>query len=273
MDGPDRASASRSGSRSVGSQRRCATPPSRRAGCRDPTAIDAGSWPGATGLRSAAAWAGLTGAQLSDVALRRRSRGAADWLGHIAGALLSRRSATREVLPASRMRTMDGTSISRAGDDGTTRRIHASFDPATACFTDLQPTGAEGGEGCSRFSFARGDLASGDRFYAKPPGLQHVLRSGADFLVRVARNSPRPPFPARSIIFRQHEEASARTVREAVRQHGKKRSGMPPRSAAAPDVPGVARTIASATRASAFIRSVSCQLSVVFPTDSFWGEY
>ena len=125
------------------------------------------------------------------MALRRGLRGAADWLGHIAGALLSQRSATAEALPTSRLRIVDGTSISRAGDDGTTWRIHASFDPATACFTDLQLTGADEGEGFSRFSFARGDLAIGDRFYAKPPGLQHVLRSGADFLVRVGWNSMR----------------------------------------------------------------------------------
>jgi hypothetical protein len=44
--------------------------------------------PGGLSLRSAAAWAGLTGvAHLSDVALRCRLRGAADWLGQIAGVL------------------------------------------------------------------------------------------------------------------------------------------------------------------------------------------
>jgi hypothetical protein len=137
-----------------------------------------------------------------------------------------------------------------------------------ACFTDLQLTGADGGEGFSRFLFARGDLMVGDRFYAKPPSLQHVLRSGANFLVRVGWNSmrmvtasgarldlgaiyarmapgetsevlvfvtgcnkgqgrePRWLFPARLIIFRRHEEVSARAVRVAERQHSKKRSGM-----------------------------------------------
>lgn len=118
-------------------------------------------------------------------------------------------------------------------------------------------TGADGGEGFSRFSFKPGDLAIGDRFYAKPPGLQHVLRSGADFLVRVGWNSmrlvmtdgsrpdlasiyarlapgetsevpvcvtgrnkgqsrkPRRLFPARLIIFRQHDAASDRAVHAA----------------------------------------------------------
>lgn len=108
----------------------------------------------------------------------------------------------------------------------------------------------------------------GDRFYAKPPSLQHVLRSGADFLVRVGWNSmrmvtadgarldltsiypsmapgetsevpvfvtgrnkrqgrkPRRLFPARLIIFRPHEEAGARAIRVAKRQHSKKQSGM-----------------------------------------------
>ena len=225
--------------------------------------------PGALSLRSAAAWAGLTDiAHLSDVTLRRRIRGAADWLGQIAGALLAQRSTTRDELPASRLRIIDGTSISRAGDDGTTWRVHASFDPATTCFTDLHVTGAEGGEGFARFMFKPGDLAVGDRFYAKPPGLQHVLRSGADFLVRVGWNSvrmvtadgarldlasiyarmapgetsevsvfvtsgskgkgrkPRRLFPARLIVFRQHEEASTRAVLAAKRQHSRKRSGM-----------------------------------------------
>jgi hypothetical protein len=148
--------------------------------------------PGALSLRSAAAWAGLTGvAQLSDVAPRRRLRGAADWLGQIAGALLLQRSATGDTLPASRLCIVDGTSISRAGDDRTTWRVNASFDPATARFADLKVTGAEVGEGFAKFSFKPGDLAVGDRFYAKPPGLQHVLRSGADFLVRVGWNSLR----------------------------------------------------------------------------------
>lgn len=45
--------------------------------------------PGGMRLRSAAAWAGVNDvASLSDVALLKRLRGAADWLGGIAGALL-----------------------------------------------------------------------------------------------------------------------------------------------------------------------------------------
>jgi hypothetical protein len=42
-----------------------------------------------------------------------------------------------------------------------------------------------------RFSFSQGDLVIGDRGYAKPPGLQHVLAASADFLERVGCNSMR----------------------------------------------------------------------------------
>ena len=148
--------------------------------------------PGGLSLRSAAAWAGISGvAQLSDVALRRRVRGAAGWLGQIAGALLAARSPAGSAIPAGRLRIVDGSSISHAGADGTNWRLHAAYDPATSCFTDLELTGADGGEGFGRFSFAKGDLVIGDRGYAKPLGLQHVLAAGADFLVRVGWNSMR----------------------------------------------------------------------------------
>ncbi len=152
--------------------------------------------PGGLSLRSAAAWAGISGvAQLSDVALRRRLRGACAWLGQIAGALLSARSPARGGIPGRRLRIMDGSCIGHAGADRTIWRLHAAYDPAMASFTDLELTGADAGEGFGRFTFSKGDLAVGDRGYAKPPGLQHVLAAGADFLVRVGWNSLRMTNP------------------------------------------------------------------------------
>jgi hypothetical protein len=71
------------------------------------------------------------------------------------------------------------------------KRSKTAYDPTTACFTDLELTGADGGEGFGRFSFSKGGLVVGDRGYAKPRGLQHVLAAGADFLVRVGWNSMR----------------------------------------------------------------------------------
>lgn len=152
--------------------------------------------PGGLSLRSAALWAGTSGvAELSDVALRRRLRGAADWLGQIAGALLSARSSSEHSGTIKRLRIMDGSSISHAGASGTSWRLHAAYNPCTSCFTDLELTGPEGGEDFGRFSFSQGDVVVGDRGYAKPYDLQHVLTAGANFVVRVGWNSMRLTTP------------------------------------------------------------------------------
>jgi DDE family transposase len=152
--------------------------------------------PGGLSLRSAASWAGVTGiAQLSDVALRKRLRGCSEWLGEIAGALLNQ-PAPEGPLAGSRLRIVDGSSFSDPHAVGTSWRLHAAYDPAAARFTDLELTGEDGGEGFQRFAFQSGDIAIGDRGYARPRGLQHVLAAGADFVVRVGWTSLRLVTPA-----------------------------------------------------------------------------
>lgn len=145
--------------------------------------------PGGLSLRSAAAWAGFSGvATLSDVALRKRLRGAADWLGQVAGALLRCRPARAE--PASlRLRVVDGTTFAHPGAPGAVWRLHTAYDPAGGRFTDLRLTDAQTGEGFARLRLDAGDVVLGDRGYARRAGLQHVLASGADFVVRVGWSS------------------------------------------------------------------------------------
>lgn len=146
--------------------------------------------------RVVSAWAGISGvAELSDVALRRRVRGAGEWLGQIAGALLASRSAARDGLPNHRLRIMDGSCIGYAGADRTIWRLPATYDPAKASFTDFELTGAGAGKGFGRLTVFPGDPAVGDRGYVKPPGLQHVRVAGADFPVRVGWNSLRMVSP------------------------------------------------------------------------------
>lgn len=157
--------------------------------------------PGGLSLRSAAAWAGMSGvAALSDVALRKRLRGAADWLGQVAGALLrttagDAASAGTAPLAAQRLRIVDASSVSHPGATGTAWRLHACYDPGASRFTGLELTDAHGAEGFTRFDYARGEVAVGDRGYARPSSLQHVLAAGADFIVRVGWFSLRMTTP------------------------------------------------------------------------------
>src|SRR5438477_5479464 len=71
-----------------------------------------GYGPGGLSLREASAWAGLIGlADLSDVAVLKRLRGAADWLGRLVGQILARRSgvAAGGETRSRRIRVLDGT--------------------------------------------------------------------------------------------------------------------------------------------------------------------
>jgi hypothetical protein len=143
--------------------------------------------PGGLSLRAAAAWAGASGlADLSDTAVMKRLRKAAPWLGEAAGALLRRAAAappTPGPLPGRRLRIADGSMIIRPG--GAPKwRLRATYDPVAARFTGLELTDGRGAEGFGRTVWRAGDVALGDRCYARPPALRRMLAAGADFIVR-----------------------------------------------------------------------------------------
>jgi hypothetical protein len=143
--------------------------------------------PGGLSQRAAAAWAGVSGlADLSDTAVMNRLRKAAAWLGEIAGALLRRAAAvppTPGPLPGRRLRIADGSMIIAPGGERKWR-LHATYDPVAGRFTDLELTDECGAESFGRTAWQAGDVALGDRCYARPPALRQLLAAGADFIVR-----------------------------------------------------------------------------------------
>jgi hypothetical protein len=146
--------------------------------------------PGGLSLRSAAAWAGIAeGASLSDTAVMKRVRGAADWLGEIAGALLRHAAALPTTgsapLAGRRLRIADGSVVTHPGSTGTDWRLHALYDPAAGRFTDLDLTDGRGAESFGRVAVAAGDVVLGDRGYARPLDLRALLAARADFILRV----------------------------------------------------------------------------------------
>src|SRR5918997_2190714 len=134
--------------------------------------------PGGLSLRSAATWAGVHGlADLSDTAVMKRLRKAADWLGEIAGALLRRAAAappTPGPLPGRRLRIADGSMIT--GPGGKPKwRLHATYDPVAARFTDLGLTDERG----ARREFRPDRLAAG-RCGARRPLLRPSTGAAPD---------------------------------------------------------------------------------------------
>ncbi|HEY1604922.1 MAG TPA: IS4 family transposase [Allosphingosinicella sp.] len=148
--------------------------------------------PGGQSLRQTAAWAELQQvASLSDVALMYRLQASADWLAQIAGALLAPRAATAS--PAAlglRLRVVDGSVIGAPGR-GPRWRLHGVYDLAEERFSAFELTKARSAEALERASVGPGELVMGDRVYARPGGLRHVAKAGAEYLVRAGSRSLR----------------------------------------------------------------------------------
>ena len=51
-------------------------------------------------------------------------------------------------------------------------------------FQAIEITDKHCGESYKHFPVQAGDIVIGDRAYARPSGLEHILDSGADFIVR-----------------------------------------------------------------------------------------
>jgi len=139
-------------------------------------------------LRATAAWAAATGvAQLSDVALLKRLRGAADWCGHLLAQQLAQQAALRrDRLPHGlQVQLIDATTASRPGSKGTDYRVHLKFDLGTLTIADVTLTDASGGESLKQCPWAAGEIGVGDRGYAHRQGIAAATAAGALVLVRL----------------------------------------------------------------------------------------
>lgn len=127
--------------------------------------------------------------QLSAVALFKRVRAAEGWLCWLAQQIRG-----GGPLPAAgegrRWRVVDATSISEPGSTGTDWKIHyaINLENLQCDFFELTPI-SEGGETFRRVPVQAQDLMMGDRVYASPPGIAHVLEAHGDVLVRVNRQA------------------------------------------------------------------------------------
>jgi len=151
-------------------------------------------------LRGAAAWASMNGlGSLSNVAVLKRLRGAADWLESIVGSLLS--DIGFPGFPSGyRLRLTDGTCVSAPGSKGTDWRVHASYDPGAGRFCHLEITDGRGAESLTRGPVVPGDIIIADRGYAQAKGLHRVSEDGGNFLVRTGWNMLKLYHPDGSVL-------------------------------------------------------------------------
>ncbi len=135
-------------------------------------------------MRQLAAWAKVTGiADLSDVAVLKRLRGASDWLGDLVMGWLAERGLTRHVPPLA-VQVIDASVVMAPGGVGVDWRVHARLDLAALRLTSIEVTGPEGGESLDRHALAPGEVALADRGYAHREAVAGVLEAGAHVVVR-----------------------------------------------------------------------------------------
>lgn len=141
-------------------------------------------------LKETALRARLAGlAMVSSVAVWKRLREAGEWFRRMSESLMRDwvRRLPRDVLPGGyRLRLVDGSMVSEPGSTGSNWRIHYAVELGTLQCDFVEVTDFHEGESFRRFPVAPGDLMIGDRVYANPPGVAHVVRNGGDVLVRLA---------------------------------------------------------------------------------------
>jgi hypothetical protein len=91
--------------------------------------------------------------------------------------------------PGLRLRIVDATSITRGGKTGTDHRLHVGIDLGSNRIDAIELTDVKGAETLERFAVRSGEILIADRGYAKRRGMEHVVRQGGLFVVRLAWGS------------------------------------------------------------------------------------
>ncbi len=127
--------------------------------------------------------------QMSAVAVFKRLQAAEPWLRWLAQQTRGISLASVEVRGRC-LRAVDATAVSEPGSTGTDWKIHYAVNLADLqCdFFELTDVGS-GGETFRRVPVSADDIMMGDRIYATPPGVAHVMDARGDVVVRLNRQS------------------------------------------------------------------------------------
>jgi Transposase DDE domain len=126
--------------------------------------------------------------QLNQSAVYKRLRSAEEWLRWMAEQMRVSLGFTVPKL-AQRVRAVDATAVTEPGSTGTDWRIHYAIDLANLQCDFFQLTDVKGGETWKRFPVKKGDIMLGDRGYANPKGVAHVVEAGGEVVVRLNRTA------------------------------------------------------------------------------------
>jgi hypothetical protein len=146
--------------------------------------------PGGLSLRATSAHAIEAGiADVCDVSLLDRLRNSGDFLADVLEHLLAGRRGAVPAAGRMRLNLVDGSTISVPGSAGSDWRLHARYEPARGCFTDLAITPASTAEALCCVAVRPGDVLVQDRGYARVRNFVHARAKAADFITRIGWRS------------------------------------------------------------------------------------
>jgi hypothetical protein len=126
-------------------------------------------------------------AEISSVGVFKRLRAAEAWFRWLAQQMRGAAALPLEVT-GRRLRVLDATSVHEPGSTGTDWKLHYVVNLADLQCDFFQLTDIRvGGESFWRVPVVAGDIMMGDRVYATPPGVSHVVNAGGDVIVRLNR--------------------------------------------------------------------------------------
>ena len=146
--------------------------------------------PGGLSLRSVASHATEAGiADLCDVSLLDRLRNSGDFLADVLDHLLANQRGDAPTDGRLQLNLVDGSTVSVPGSKGSDWRLHARYEPARGCFTDLNITAATTAEALVCVAVRPGDVLVQDRGYARVRNFAHARANKADFITRIGWRS------------------------------------------------------------------------------------
>ncbi len=122
---------------------------------------------------------------MSSVALYKRLRTSAAWLGWIAAELCREFREAPRLPDGLRLRAIDGSTLCKPGSKGTDWRLHYMLDLRTLSCDWLELTDGSKGETLARAPIGRGDVILGDRHFSRLKDLQFAASRPAHILVRI----------------------------------------------------------------------------------------
>lgn len=127
-------------------------------------------------------------ANVSDVALLKRLRGCGPWFQWMIREMAANMSlfmAPNDFLADRPVRLIDGSIVCEPGATGSTWRLHYALNLRTLSCDEVHVTEAKEGESLTRFSIHPNDVVMADRGFANRRGVRHVVRHGADVVLRM----------------------------------------------------------------------------------------